>query len=165
LVVRGDSCADVGWAAHRLLPLTYEVPPEIRTWGGAALTAVGACVFIGCLDTFIRHGRGTQLPTEAPRRLVTNGLFAVVRNPIILAELMVIWGEAIYVASLGMALYALVASVGGLAIVRYVEEPELRRRFGASYDTYCQNVPFSGGCACDAIRYQCPEAPMLSMRG
>jgi protein-S-isoprenylcysteine O-methyltransferase Ste14 len=34
------------------------------------------------------------------RRLVTDGPFGIVRNPIIVAELMVIWGEALYVTSL-----------------------------------------------------------------
>jgi protein-S-isoprenylcysteine O-methyltransferase Ste14 len=96
---------------------------------------------IACVDTFIRRGRGTQLPTEAPRRLVTDGLFGVVRNPIIVAELMVIWGEALYVASFGVVLYALAASVGGHLIVLYIEEPELRRRFGESYEVYCRDVP------------------------
>jgi protein-S-isoprenylcysteine O-methyltransferase Ste14 len=129
------------WAAHRLLPQTLPLPPPIRTLGGPVLVAVGICVVIACLDTFIRRGRGTQLPTEAPRRLVTDGLFGVVRNPIIVAELMVIWGEALYAASLGVVLYALAASIGGDLIVRYIEEPELRRRFGQSYESYCRDVP------------------------
>jgi protein-S-isoprenylcysteine O-methyltransferase Ste14 len=64
-----------------------------------------------------------------------------VRNPIIVAELMVIWGEALYVASVGIVLYALAASVAGHLIVVRVEEPELRRRFGESYDAYCRDVP------------------------
>lgn len=129
------------WVAHRLLPQILPLPPAIRTWAGAVLVAVGVCIVIACVDTFVRRGRGTQLPTEAPRYLVTDGLFAVVRNPIIVAELMVIWGEALYVASVGVVLYALAASVGGHLIVRYIEEPELRRRFGESYDAYCRAVP------------------------
>ncbi len=136
----GVFMATLPWAAHRLLPQMLPLPPAIRTWGGAVLVGVGVCVLIPCLDTFIRRGRGTQLPTEAPRRLVTEGLFGVVRNPIIVAELMVIWGEALYVASFGIVLYALAASVGGHLIVLYIEEPELRRRFGESYEAYCRDV-------------------------
>ena len=69
------------------------------------------------LDAFSRRGRGTPLPADAPSRLVTDGLFGVVRNPIILAELMVLWGIALHVASLGVVLYALVVSILGHLVV------------------------------------------------
>ena len=137
----GVFMAALPWAAHRLLPQMLPLPPPIRTWGGAVLFTVGVCALIACLDAFIRRGRGTQLPTEAPRRLVRDGLFGVVRNPIVVADLMVIWGVALYVASLGVVLYALAVSVGGHLSVLYIEEPELRRRFGESYEAYCRDVP------------------------
>ena len=137
----GVFMAALPWAAHLLLPQMLPFPPPVRAWGGAVLITAGVCALIACLDAFVRRGRGTQLPTEAPRRLVTDGLFGVVRNPIIVSELMVIWGEALYVASLGIVLYAVAASIGGHLIVRYVEEPELRGRFGESYEAYCREVP------------------------
>ncbi len=133
--------AALPWAAHQLLPQMLPLPPLIRTSGGVVLFAVGVGVWIACLDAFSRRGRGTPLPADAPRRLVTDGLFGIIRNPIIAAELMVIWGEALYVASLGVVLYAIAASVGGHLIVVHIEEPELRERFGESYQVYCQKVP------------------------
>ena len=57
------------------------------------------------------------------------------------AEVLVIWGEALYFSSLGVVLYAVAVTVGAHAAVRYVEEPELRKRFGASYEEYCRLVP------------------------
>ena len=137
----GVFMAALPWAAHQLLPQALPLPALIRTWSGAVLFAVGIAVWIACLDAFSRRGRGTPLPTDAPRRLVTDGLFGVIRNPIIAAEMMVIWGEALYVASLGIVLYATAASIGGHLIVIYIEEPELRKRFGESYQTYSQRVP------------------------
>ena len=56
-------------------------------------------------------------------------------------ELLVIWAEALYLASLGVMLYALAISVGAHLLVVHVEEPELRRRFGPSYEEYCRRVP------------------------
>ncbi len=94
-----------------------------------------------CLDAFSRRGRGTPLPADAPRHLVTDGLFRLVRNPIIAAELMVVWGEALFVASWGIVLYAIAVSIGGHLIVVNVEEPELQKRFGASFEAYCRDVP------------------------
>lgn len=133
--------AALPWAAHWLLPQLLPIPPLIRTWGGAVLFAVGIAVWIACLDAFSRRGRGTPLPVDAPRHLVTDGLFGVVRNPLIAGELMVIWGVALHAASLGVVLYAIVVSVAAHLIVLYIEEPELRERFGEDYEAYCRDVP------------------------
>ena len=127
--------------AHTLLPAALPVPAGVRTWLAGALVLTGVGAWIACLDTFSRRGRGTPLPVDAPRHLVTTGLFAVLRNPIMAAELLVIWGEALYLASWGVALYAIGISVAAHVMVLHVEEPELRKRFGESYEEYCRNVP------------------------
>jgi len=129
------------WAAHRLLPLELPIPHGLRTGVAGALGLVGLAVWVACLDVFSRRGRGTPLPLDAPRQLVTSGLFAVVRNPIMTGELLVIWAEVIYFASLGIALYAGAISVAAHVLVVHVEEPELRERFGEDYDQYCRRVP------------------------
>jgi len=129
------------WLAHTVWPANLPVPFAIGIWGGGSLFAVGIAGWIACLDAFSRQGRGTPLPTDAPSRLVTNGLFSVVRNPIIASELLVIWGEALFVASAGIALYAVAVTVCAHLIVVRVEEPVLRERFGESYEVYCQSVP------------------------
>ena len=129
------------WAAHRLLPAVLPLPPLLGTWGGAALFVFGVGVWLACLDAFSRRGRGTPAPTDAPRHLVTNGLHGVIRNPIIAAEMMVIWGEALYFSSLGFVSYAVLMTLFAQWVVVRVEEPELRERFGESYEVYCRNVP------------------------
>ncbi len=129
------------WLAHRLLPQMLPLPRPIGTWAGATLFAGGVAGWIACLDAFTRHGRGTAYPQEAPSRLVTDGLFRIMRNPLIASEALVVWGEALYVSSLGVLLYTMVFALAGHLVVVYIEEPELRRRFGESYEAYCQNVP------------------------
>lgn len=129
------------WVADTLLPVPLPVPPGFRMWGAGLLFFAGTAAWAACLDTFSRHGRGTPLPMDAPRRLVTRRLFRVVRNPIMGAEVLVIWGVALYAASLGVALYAALMTVAAHLLVVHVEEPELRRRFGESYAAYCREVP------------------------
>jgi protein-S-isoprenylcysteine O-methyltransferase Ste14 len=129
------------WLSYRLLPTPLFVPALFRTWLAGSCFVVGIAVWVACLDTFSRHGRGTPLPMDAPRELVTRGPFSVIRNPIMAAEVLVIWGEALYLSSLGVVLYAVAVTMGAHAAVRYVEEPELRKRFGASYEEYCRLVP------------------------
>jgi protein-S-isoprenylcysteine O-methyltransferase Ste14 len=129
------------WGAHQLLPVALPVPSSIRTWGGGALFLLGIAGWIACLDAFSRRGRGTPSPLDAPSRLVTDGLHAFVRNPMIVSELVVLWGVVLHVASLGVALYALATTLGAHWVVLYSEEPQLRKRFGDHYEAYCENVP------------------------
>jgi protein-S-isoprenylcysteine O-methyltransferase Ste14 len=129
------------WLSDRLLPTPLFFPHLFRTWLAGSCFVVGIGIWVACLDTFSRHGRGTPLPLDAPRELVTRGPFSVIRNPIMAAELLVIWGEVLYFSSLGVLLYAVAISLGAHAAVRHVEEPELRKRFGASYEEYCRLVP------------------------
>jgi protein-S-isoprenylcysteine O-methyltransferase Ste14 len=129
------------WLANRLLPVELPVPPGVRTWLAGALAIAGVAAWVACLDSFSRRGRGTPLPADAPRELVSSGLFGRTRNPIMAAELSVIWAIALNVASLGVALYAAAITALAHVLVVHVEEPELRARFGPSYDAYCRRVP------------------------
>jgi protein-S-isoprenylcysteine O-methyltransferase Ste14 len=129
------------WGAHSLLPATVPIPRLLGVPLAAVLFFGGVAVWIYCLDVFSRRGRGTPLPMDAPRLLVESGPFATVRNPIMAGELAVIWAEALYFASLGIFIYAAVITVAAHLMVVYVEEPELRGRFGESFDEYCQRVP------------------------
>ena len=129
------------WAAHRLLPAGLDLFPGVRMSAAVVLGLSGLAIWIHGFDFFSRYGRGTPLPVDAPRHLVTSGLFRVIRNPIIAGELMVIWAEVLYVASLGLLVYAILMSLAGHLVVVYVEEPELRKRFGETYEAYCREVP------------------------
>jgi protein-S-isoprenylcysteine O-methyltransferase Ste14 len=127
--------------ADWLLPARLPLPYSLRIAAGAFLFSGGILLWIVCLDHFSRRGRGTPFPLDAPRELVTTGPFGIVRNPIMLAELGIVWAEALYFASFGAALYALVATLAAHIVVTRVEEPELRERFGATFDRYCRRVP------------------------
>ena len=133
--------AALPWLAHQLLPALLPLPAGLKTWGGGALFVVGVAGWIACLDAFSRRGRGTPAPMDAPRHLVTHGLHGVIRNPIIAAEMMVVWGEAFYFGSLGIIGYAVLVTAAAHWVVLRVEEPELRERFGDSYEVYTRDVP------------------------
>lgn len=129
------------WLAHRLLPVAMPVPRPLAAALGGMLFAGGLTVWVACLDLFSRRGGGTPFPLDAPRHLVTTGPFAWVRNPIMAAELAVIWGEAIFAASLGVLAYAALVSLVAHVVVVRIEEPELRERFGDQYDAYARRTP------------------------
>ena len=63
-----------------------------------------------------------------------------VRNPMYIAVLSVIIGEAILFRSLLLVEYALLVWLVVHLFVVFVEEPSLRSQFGASYETYLSTV-------------------------
>ena len=110
-------------------------------WAAVLVIAAGAVLYLWCAWNFAKVGRGTPGPWDAPRRVVTRGPYRWVRNPIYLAALLVVLGEAGLFGSLWLLAYAgAMAACFHLFVTGY-EEPALRRRFGAGYLAYRRAVP------------------------
>ena len=128
-----------GWEVRQPLPLW--APLRIV---GALLIVAGAAVVIHAFVRFVTEGAGTPAPVAPPERLVVGGLYRYVRNPMYLAVLAAIVGQALLLGQLVLLRYALLVFVAFAAFVRWYEEPALRRRFGAEYEAYRRAVPAWG---------------------
>jgi protein-S-isoprenylcysteine O-methyltransferase Ste14 len=106
----------------------------------AALFAAGGVLYAWCVWDFARFGRGTPAPIDAPRRLVVRGPYRLVRNPMYVAVLAVILGQATWLRSSAILLYGALVAAGFALFVLGYEEPHLRRTFGAEYDAYTARV-------------------------
>jgi len=105
-----------------------------------ALFAAGGALYGWCVWDFARFGRGTPAPIDEPRRLVVRGPYRLVRNPMYVAVLAVILGQALLFRSRAILLYgAAIAACFALFVMAY-EEPTLRRSFGAEYEDYTARV-------------------------
>ena len=124
------------WQARE--PLPYWAP--LRVLGGLLLLA-GLVALIQAFVRFVVEGLGTPAPIAAPERLVVGGVYRYVRNPMYLAVLAAIVGQALLLGRLVLLLYAAAAWLVVAAFVRLYEEPTLARRFGADYETYRRAVP------------------------
>ncbi len=102
---------------------------------------LGVGLYFWCAGAFTFIGKGTPAPIDAPIFLVREGPYQWVRNPMYLAVLSVIIGEAILFHSLLLVGYALLAWVVVHLFVVFFEEPSLRRQFGESYEAYLRTVP------------------------
>ena len=108
---------------------------------GAVLVAAGVALVAWTATLFARVGRGTIAPWDPTSRLVVLGPYRHVLNPMISGVLAVLLGEAAIFASVPLLLwFAGVFAVNALYLP-LVEEPGLRKRFGADYDAYRANVP------------------------
>ena len=102
---------------------------------------LGVGLYLWCAGAFTFIGKGTPAPIDAPVILVNKGPYRWVRNPMYIAVLSVIIGEAILFRSFPLVEYALLVGVIVHLFVVFVEEPSLRSQFGESYVTYLRTVP------------------------
>jgi len=107
---------------------------------GAVLAAAGLALYFTCLAGFVRQGRGTPSPTDPPQRLVVAGPFRHTRNPMYLAVLSVVFGEAVFFGSIVLAAYAAALFLAFHLFVVLYEEPTLTRKFGDEYQAYRGSV-------------------------
>ena len=89
----------------------------------------------------MRKGQGTPAPVDAPRHLVVNGLYRIVRNPMYIGVLLFAAGNVFWYGSPVMVGYMLFLWLAFHLFVLFYEEPHLRKTFGAEYVAYCQATP------------------------
>ena len=120
-----------GWDA-------YDMPLPLRVIG-ALLTAAAAVFLIQAFARFVIEGLGTPAPVAPPDRLVVGGIYRWVRNPMYVAVIATILGQALLLGRWLVA-YAAVFWATTAAFVRFYEEPNLTSRFGADYEEYRRSV-------------------------
>jgi protein-S-isoprenylcysteine O-methyltransferase Ste14 len=102
--------------------------------------ALGMGLYLWCAGVFTFIGKGTPAPIDAPKALVVQGPYRWVRNPMYVAVLLVIIGQALVFRSSLLVGYALLFWLMVHTFVVVVEEPSLRDQFGRSYDDYLRRV-------------------------
>lgn len=115
--------------------------PERPAAAGETLMAVGTALLLWCVRDFYVRGRGSLAPWAPPTRLVVTGLYRYVRNPMYLSVVALVAGWAVAFSSGAMAIYLAILAAGFHLRVRFGEEPGLRVRFGAEWDSYSRQVP------------------------
>jgi len=110
--------------------------PVIRMALGGVLLVLAIVVLVRAFARFVMEGRGTPAPVAPPERLVVGGDYRFVRNPMYLAVITAVLGQAMIFGSLGLLVYAVALWVITAAFVRWYEEPVLLRRYGDEYERY-----------------------------
>ena len=117
-----------GWAAGPRNPALVVV--------GWLLVVTGAAALLASFARFAVEGRGTPAPVAPTDALVVGGLYRYVRNPMYIAVVSVILGQALILARPVPLVYAALVLATTATFVRVYEEPTLAERYGAEYDAY-----------------------------
>ena len=104
-------------------------------------------IFLGLLfvfytnKSFLEIGKGTLAPWDPPNKLIIEGAYRYVRNPMISGVLMVVLGETLIFSSIELFLLFILFFIVNHIYFIYSEEPGLTKRFGNDYIEYKKNVP------------------------
>jgi protein-S-isoprenylcysteine O-methyltransferase Ste14 len=130
------------------------LPGQLLSWSGIArptvtgplqiagmiIGGIGAAIALWCIFAFAAIGKGTPAPFDPPRRLVIEGPYRFVRNPMYIGATLGLAGAAIFYGSLTLSIYTASFLLAAHLFVVVYEEPTLRKSFGADYEAYCQRV-------------------------
>jgi protein-S-isoprenylcysteine O-methyltransferase Ste14 len=94
------------------------------------------CGFICTLE-----GLGTPAPIAPTQKLVVTGLYRYVRNPIYIAVVAVIFGQALLFGDWRLLWYGALLWLFFHVWVVMIEEPTLKQTFGTEYESFRTNVP------------------------
>jgi protein-S-isoprenylcysteine O-methyltransferase Ste14 len=122
------------WQSH---PATQIVLPTL----GILFVTVGVILMVATIRLFVKFGKGTIAPWNPTQRLVVQGIYRRVRNPMISGGMLILLGEALLAASLPLFFWFVFAVALNAVYIPLSEEPGLAKRFGEGYLTYKQNVP------------------------
>jgi protein-S-isoprenylcysteine O-methyltransferase Ste14 len=114
---------------------------ELIRVAGAALIILG---LPGLLDSFARfavQGIGTPAPIAPTENLVVSGLYRHVRNPIYVAVVAIVLGQALLFGDARLLWYGALLWLAFHIFVIAYEEPTLRETYGAEYEDYRGHVP------------------------
>ena len=108
---------------------------------GGIVIIVGAPGVVDSFARFALEGLGTPAPIAPPQKLVVTGLYRYVRNPIYIAVVAVVLGQALLFGDGRLLWYGALLWLFFHVVVVMYEEPTLEETFGTAYESFRSHVP------------------------
>ena len=134
IILTTSGPGSIGWS----LPSPFSIAVPIA---GILLVGLGLTLLVNTITLFVLRGQGTLAPWDSTQKLVVQGVYGHVRNPMISGVFCILLGEAILLQSLHLLYWCVLFVILNLIYIPLVEEPRLERRFGQDYILYKHNVP------------------------
>ena len=128
------------WVTHWEFRPAFFGVDLTRILGGILIIA-GAPGIVDSFARFALEGLGTPAPIAPPQKLVVTGLYRYVRNPIYIAVVAVIVGQALLFGDRRLLWYGALLWLFFHVWVVMIEEPTLKQTFGTEYESFRNNVP------------------------
>jgi len=116
-------------------------PDKILFWLAFFIACPGFFLCFKTASLFMTVGKGTPAPWNPPKKLVLQGPYQYVRNPMITGAVLLLFSEALLFRSWPVALWMILFFACKTAYFLFIEEKELEKRFHKDYLIYKANVP------------------------
>ena len=128
-------------AADRLLGLPALASWPMALYAGLPMVAAGAALWLWSVLQFVR-AKGTPIPLNPPSRLVQEGPYRYVRNPMLAGVFIMLLGLGVLFRSWSLTvIFTPLFILCALFEFKLIEEPELERRLGDAYREYRSRTP------------------------
>ena len=124
----------------KLLPVHLSFSPPINLLSLIPLV-IGAILALWTVCTFIK-AKGSPVPRNPPKELVTTGLYSRVRNPMLLGWFLMLFGLGILLSSVSLIfIFTPIFILLNILYVKTIEEKEMEKKFGEQYLKYKKSIP------------------------
>jgi protein-S-isoprenylcysteine O-methyltransferase Ste14 len=106
----------------------------------AQMLAIPALFGLTAVQEFATRGGGTPVPFDPPKRLVTTGVYAYVRNPMQLSAVLVLVIAGPFVGNLWVSAVGIMAHAYSVGLAGWDEDDDLGQRFGPPWTLYRAGV-------------------------
>jgi protein-S-isoprenylcysteine O-methyltransferase Ste14 len=122
-----------GWSA------LLSASPWLRSLELQCIAVLGMAG-VSAVQEFAHRGHGTPIPFDAPKRLVTSGLYRYVANPMQICCSLVLTALGIMLRDLWVCAGGAIAVIYGAGIAQWDEGLDMKTRFGERWEEYRRNV-------------------------
>ncbi|MFQ6121869.1 MAG: methyltransferase family protein [Dehalococcoidales bacterium] len=125
----------------KFLPARLPLSIPINIFLSVLLLVIGATICLWTVYSFVR-ARGSPVPINPPRRLVTTGLYSRVRNPMVLGWIIMLFGVGLLLNSISLIfIFTPLFLLLNILYLKTIEEKEMEKKFGQEYLKYKESVP------------------------
>ena len=125
----------------KLLPIHLLIPPTTKLFLSVPMLVIGATIALGTVYSFSK-ARGSPVPLNPPKELVTTGLYSQIRNPMLLGWFIMLLGVGILLNSFSLIfIFTPLFILVNILYVKTIEEKEMEKKFGEQYLEYKKSVP------------------------
>lgn len=125
----------------RLLSLTAVIPEPFHIILSLPIFLIALFLIGWSVLNFIRV-KGTPVPFNPPPQLVTTGLYAYTRNPMVTGIFFLLFGFGVLFGSVSLLIvFTPLFILINYWELKWIEEPELEKRLGEEYIEYRKKTP------------------------
>ena len=125
----------------RILGIPKILSEPLNIYLSVFVLLIGVLICLWTVILFVK-AKGTPVPINPPTQIVTTGPYAYCRNPMLTSVFLMLFGLALMYRSFSLffiftPLYILLHVLE----LKFIEEPELAKRFGKEYIEYKKRTP------------------------